>query len=354
MLKHTRTKNRSPLRTSVFFVAILPSRYWLLAMAVMFCCPWAKAEWVGDKQNIMGTQVQVGLWHPDVKQGRRAAEAVMEEMRRIDNTLSPYIESSDLAQLNARAAKNAQKISDELSYLIQRSLYYSKLSEGAFDITFASVGWHYDYRNQKKPNDEQRQKLLPAINYHWLNLDTEKKVLAFEHDNVRIDLGGIAKGYAVDRAIEILKEHGVKHATVSAGGDSKVLGDKLGKPWVVGIKNPRISPQNPKEVVLSLPLFDAAVSTSGDYERFFIDAKSGERVHHIINPKTGKSANELMSVTVIGENSIDCDALSTTVFVLGREQGLALINKIPQVDAVIIDRNGKVYYSDGLMEPSND
>jgi len=162
---------------------------------------------------------------------------------------------------------------------------------------------------------------------------------------MRIDLGGIAKGYAVDQSIVLLKGLGIKHAMVSAGGDSRLLGDKHGRDWLVGIRHPR------KEQVaaIKLPLADIAVSTSGDYERFFIS--DGIRHHHIINPKTGDSARELMSVTIIGPKGVMTDALSTTVFVLGVSKGLSLIESLPDYSAIIIDAQFKTHYSSDLMEP---
>ncbi len=236
-------------------------------------------------------------------------------------------------------------ISPELTRLIDKSLYYSRLTDGAFDITFASLARYYDYRKRLTPSEAQRAALLPAINYRLIHLDKQQRTLWFEHPQLYIDLGGIAKGYAVDRGIAILRSHGVMHASLSAGGDSRVLGDKRGRPWLVGIKNPRAD-----AVAISLPLDNVAVSTSGDYERYFI-ADSGERVHHIINPRTGKSTSGVNSVTIIGPQGFDTDPLSTSVFVMGPEKGLALINKLPGFDAVIITSQGKVLYSQGLENP---
>lgn len=313
---------------------------------------YAQAQWLSDKQSIMGTEVSVAVWVEDTKKGQEAIAAVMQDMRAVDAQFSPYIPSSELAQINAKAAEQTLSISAEMAFLIDKSLYYSKLSQGAFDITFASVGWFYDYRNSVRPTEKQRLDLLPSINYHWLDFDKTRRTLHFAHKNVRIDLGGIAKGYAVDRAIELLKARGIRNGTVSAGGDSRLLGDKMGQPWRVGIKNPR--PHNANDGVITLlPLSDSAVSTSGDYERFFLDKNTGERVHHIINPKTGKSASEVMSVTILGPLGVDTDALSTTVFVLGVKEGLALINRLPGFDTIIIDKQGKAFYSQGLAEPGS-
>ena len=308
----------------------------------------ATAEWHYDQQPIMGTQVSVTLWHENDQLAEQAIHAVMAEMHRIDHALSPYKPESELSKVNATAATKTQWISKELATLIAKSLYYSEISQGAFDITYASVGWHYDYREKKKPSQNTIDALLPAINYRLLALDESAATLKFGHENIRIDLGGLAKGYAVDKAVQILNDHGIHHASVSAGGDSRIIGDRRGRPWVVGIKNPRYQEGEPKSVI-RLPLDNVAVSTSGDYERFFVDEKTGEWVHHIINPSTGKSTKSLMSVTIIGPQGIDTDPLSTTVFVLGVDKGLALINSIANFDAVIIERSGKVHYSNGLV-----
>lgn len=310
----------------------------------------ALAKWYGDEQDIMGTKVSVVLWLEDDIKAKQAVSAVMTEMRRIDEHFSPYIETSELYRVNQLASKASAQhplgISSELAAIVDKSLHYSALSEGAFDITFASLARYYDYRNKLTPSERQRQELLPAINYRLIHLDTKNSTIWFEHPKLYIDLGGIAKGYAVDKAIAILQAYGVRHASVGAGGDSRVIGDKFGRPWMIGIKNPRAD-----AVAITLPLENVAVSTSGDYERYFIDDK-GARVHHIINPRTGKSANGINSVTIIGPLGFDTDPLSTAVFVMGAKKGLALINNLAGFDAVIITSEGKVLYSEGLEPPN--
>ncbi|WP_339066973.1 FAD:protein FMN transferase [Teredinibacter turnerae] len=311
----------------------------------------AHCEWYSDTQGIMGTEVSITFWHDDPAQAQQLLADGMAEMRRLDRELSPWIESSELATLNRLAAKTPQKISSEMLFLVDKSLYFSHLTHGAFDITFASVGWFYDYREKKQPSEAQRSALLPAINYRWLKLDKAAGTLAYAHDNVRIDLGGIAKGYAVDRVAQLLETAGVRNATISAGGDSQIVGDKRGKPWIIGIKNPRDGGKEEAEAAILLPLENTAISTSGDYERYFIDQKTGERVHHIINPRTGKSVEGVVSVTILGPRGSDTDPMSTSVFVLGVEKGLALVNSLANFECIIIDKTGKVFYSDGLMPP---
>lgn len=317
-----------------------------------FCCSTLHAEWFAKTESIMGTEISVTLWHPNTAEGNEAVTSVMAEMHRIDQRFSPYIETSELALVNKNAFSKKINLSLELTALIDKSLYYNKVTQGAFDITFASVARYYDYRNKIAPTDAQTNIAQKGFNSHYLLFDKTHRTLKFANDYVQIDLGGIAKGYAVDRAVSILAAAGIKHATVSAGGDSRVLGDKLGAPWLIGIKNPRISDDSDPRVVIKVPLVDSAISTSGDYERYFIDPKSGERIHHIINPKTGKSASDVISVSIIGPHGIDTDALSTSVFIMGVEKGLGLINGLPDFDAIVIDALGKVHYSAGLEDPT--
>ena len=161
----------------------------------------------------------------------------------------------------------------------------------------------------------------------------------FSHPGVSIDLGGIAKGYAVDRCVELLREQGVTQGMVAAGGDSRIIGDRMGRPWTVGVQNPR----NEREMIALLPLEDTAVSTSGDYERYF--EEDGVRYHHIINPSNGDSARDVRSVTILGPEGLFTDALSTAVFVLGLDKGLGLIDELPGIDAVVVDGAGNLRYS---------
>ncbi|KZZ52035.1 hypothetical protein A3760_18545 [Oleiphilus sp. HI0122] len=185
------------------------------------------------------------------------------------------------------------------------------------------------------------------MDYRKITLDELSKTVSLQSKTMRLDLGGIAKGYSVDRAVEILKQAGVKNARVSAGGDMRLLGDKRGKPWVVGIRDPRVKSDN----AVVLPLENVAISTSGDYERFFVN-EEGTRVHHILSPKTGKPAKGIQSVTILGEHATQTDALSTAVFILGLDKGLALINSMPGIDVIILDEHRRMHYSSDLTSPS--
>jgi thiamine biosynthesis lipoprotein len=307
----------------------------------------AHAEWVKRiTDGIMGTRITVELWSEDADKAEGAIDAVLDEMRHIDESMSTYKPTSEVSQVNAHAAEGPMHISKELFDLLATARQYSELTEGAFDITYASVGYMYDFRKHVRPSDEQINKALPAINYRHVLLDPKNQTVRFSQQGVRIDLGGIAKGYSVDCAIDVLKARGFTRAYVSAGGDSRIIGDRFGKPWMVGIRDPR---KGEGEVITRIPLVDAAISTSGDYERFFDE--DGVRYHHIIDPHTGHSASKVRSATVIAPYATRTDGLSKTAFVLGPDKAMEIYNRIDDIDAIIVKLDGTVIYSKGL-EPA--
>lgn len=294
------------------------------------------------EEAIMGTAIRVELWHADPEQGAAAMAAVMQEMHRVDRAMSPFKLESELSRVNREAANQPVPISAELYTLIERSLEFSRFSAGAFDITFASVGELFDYRQGVKPSDDELANALPQVDYRHIVLAPEERTIRFARHGVQIDLGGIAKGHAVDNCIALLKARGIAHAFVMAGGDSRVLGDRRGRPWIIGVRDPRRA----DAMVAKLPLVDAAISTSGDYERYF--EVDGVRYHHIIDPQTGRSPARVRSVTVIGPDATTTEGLSKTLFILGPERGFSLIESWPEVDAVAVDDRGKLHYSAGL------
>ena len=302
------------------------------------------AEWIDHQFPVMGTEISLRFYLQDKTKAELAKTAVVAEMHRINATMSPYIEDSLLSIINTNAAHHAVKTSAELFNIIDRSLVISKLTAGAFDITFSSLGYLYDYRLNKKPTAEQLVEKLPLINYQSIQLNPSDHSVYFKQTGIKIDLGGIAKGLAVDNCIALLKSFGVKDALVTAGGDTYVLGDNAGKLWHIGIKHPRAE----NKMLSILPLADTAVSTSGDYERFFIE--DGHRYHHILNPKTGMSVSSVQSVTILTDNSTYADALSTSVFVLGVEDGLKLVESLDNVSAILVDKDGKMFYSADLEQ----
>jgi thiamine biosynthesis lipoprotein len=296
--------------------------------------------------DLMGTSVSVELWADDEARGRELVAMVMEDYRRIDREMSTYKPESEISLVNAHAAEAAMPISAELYSMIDRSLQLSAASHGAFDITYDSVGYMYDFHAHQHPSDEQISEHLSAVDYRHVVLDPVARSVRFTMSGVRINVGGIAKGYTVQHASELLRKAGVEHALLNAGGDTRVIGDRRGQPWVVGIRHPRLAEN---EYYTKFPIVDEAISTAGDYERFF--EEDGHRYHHIINPRTGKPTEGILTVSVIGPDGTMTDGLDTAIFVLGVEKGLELIKSYPDYETIIVDSSGKVFYSPGLEPP---
>jgi len=320
----------------------------IFTSVLLFITHTVSAKWFSNNFEVMGTEAHLEFWLDDADKlnstSQQLIELVQAEMHRIDLAMSPYKEESELSLVNNKAGSEAVVITSELFELLNESQKIAELSDGAFDITYASVGYQYDYRKKKKPDQASIDSALKAINYHAVLLDRTQSTVRFSHPQVKIDLGGIAKGYAVKRCLELLKISGIKHALVSAGGDTGLLGDRRGRPWYVGIKHPRAD----EKTAVKLPLNNESISTSGDYERYFIE--EGIRYHHIINPKTGDSARKVVSVSIIGKDSTYVDALSTTVFVKGLQEGMAFIEQLPEYEAIIIDNQQTLHVSKGLQQ----
>lgn len=328
------------VRSMLLIIYVLP----ILAVSETVTSASALGKWYSDSAAIMGTNIYTEVWADSQSKGDAAIQAVFAEMERINLLMSPYIEQSELSVINRLASQQPVTVSRELFDLIELSIMYSKISDGAFDISFASVGYLFNYREKQRPESNRVDALLPAIDYALIALNNDHSTVYFEHADLKIDLGGIAKGHAVDNAIQILRDQGIQHALVTAGGDTKLLGDRRGRDWLVGIRDPR----NAEKQAVLLPLSDTAMSTSGDYERYF--EEDGLRYHHILSPKTGQSASTVQSVSIISDSATANDALSTAVFVLGVEQGLALINRLPATDAIIMDAQRKMHYSEALYQ----
>lgn len=307
------------------------------------------AQWFRYTDTAMTTPVELEFWFTDRSAADAIAEDVLAVFHQVDRDMSRYRKDSELSALNRQAAEHPVPVSAGLFRVLKRAEDVAVLSGGAFDISFGSVGYLYDFREHQQPSEEDIQARLSHINYQDIVLDEAEHTVWYRQKGLLVDLGGIAKGYAVDLGIEQLMRAGVRHARLSAGGDLRLLGDKRGRPWLVGIRDPRSEKRN----AVVLPLENLAISTSGDYERFFINGQ-GERVHHILSPGTGKSVRGVQSVTIIGEDALTTDGLSTAVFVLGPEKGLEMIENLPGVDAIIIDDQRVMHFSEGLAPPESE
>jgi len=295
---------------------------------------------------IMGTFAEVSLYSNNEKTAGNAIEEALNEMERMDRIMSNYKNDSELSQVNKKAAKSPVPCHAELLDVIEQSQYYSELSGGAFDITVSPIValWGFFREKGHVPPDKEIEKVLPAVSYKNIVInksnDTKKPAtIVFKNTQTQIDLGAIGKGYAVDKALEIIRKFGINNGCINLGGNIYVLGTPPGKnAWKIGVQHPR----NVNEILGYLELKNEATATSGDYERFF--EFNGKRYSHIINPQTGRPVSGTIATTIVAPTGTMVDALSTSVFVLGHEKGMELIKKIPNADAMIAyeEKDGKI------------
>jgi thiamine biosynthesis lipoprotein len=297
---------------------------------------------ISEERVLMGTQVIVKAIGENRDQLQAAVNAAFDEVSRLERLMSNFMPDTELSRINQQAGVAPVKVSRELFGVIKRSMFFSDLSDGAFDISFASVGRLWNFRNGVVPAPDAIEALLPFVNYRKIQLDEERFTVFLPSPQMEIGLGGIGKGYAMDRAMVVLAKHGIHNAMVMAGGDTVIRGRNGNDLWRVGLRDP----DKADGILAVLPLEDQAISTSGDYERFFI--KDGVRYHHILDTKTGYPAMLCRSVTILAHDATTSDGLTKPVFILGPERGLALIEQMEDVEAIIIDRNGKMYLSSGL------
>jgi thiamine biosynthesis lipoprotein len=291
----------------------------------------------------MGTDLRFAVLTDDEARAQAAMNAAFEEVKRIEAMMTTWRADSEVSRINAQAGIAPVAVSDETLEVILAAERASKLSGGAFDISFYAMKglWKFDDDLEPKlPDPVELAKRRALIDYRKIVVDKKAKTVFLTKKGMAINLGGIAKGYAVDRAAAVLKRAGFPDAIVQAGGDLLCSGSKEGQPWTAGIRDPRGARD---DVFAVLKLVDHAFSTAGDYERFFV--KDGKRYHHIIDPKTGYPAARARSVTIYAPTALLADALDDAVFIMGWQKGLAMIERLDDVGAVIIDAAGGVHVS---------
>ena len=296
-------------------------------------------------QVAMGTVVEITLMGESEESAQKAALRAFQEIKRIEHLMSPWIESSDVSRINRSAGNDGVKVSPETIEVIKRAQEVSKVSGGGFDITVGPLVqlWRKAREKGMPPEMEEVKENLSLVNFRNLKIHYGGKV-SLRRKGMNIDLGGIAKGYAADRAFELLKGLGYRNLLVNAGGDLRVGGSKPDGPWSIGVQHPR----DPEKIMARIFVSDTALATSGDYEKFFIH--QGKRYHHILNPKNGFPAEGCQSVTVLHKEGTTADALATAIFVLGPEKGYSLCQRLEGVDCLIVDRDGKTIFPPSLKD----
>jgi thiamine biosynthesis lipoprotein len=304
------------------------------------CLPEKKPVPIEDSQFLLDTLVRISVYDQKhlKKQIRRTIDQTFDLMRKLEGETSVHVDTSEVASIVQNAGRNPVNVSEETIWILKKSQKISEQTNGTFDITIGLIKelWGFDRVPFQIPDSGEIQKLLAHVNYQDVMIKDSTVML--RASPMRIDLGGIAKGYIIDRAVTFLKEKGMQSGIVEAGGDLRIWGNHPNRDkWKIGIKHPR----KPNALIGVLNTTAISVATSGDYERFFM--KDGKRYHHLLNPKTGYPASDCISVTIVSENALLADAYATSVFILGPEKGMQFIEGKPGIEGLILyEQNGNI------------
>jgi thiamine biosynthesis lipoprotein len=294
----------------------------------------------------MGTLVKVTAVALSEPVAQAAVTAGFSEIRRLEEILSTWIPTSELSRVNASAGVRPVHVSPETLTVVQRAVQVAEMTDGGFNIAIgpAVSAWSV-MESQRIPTESELDALRPLVNLQAVHIDVQEQTIFLEKPGMRIDVGGIGKGYAADQAVEALRKAGAVAGVVALSGDIKTFGQSPdGKIFPIGIQHPR----EDGSVLVWIDLQDEAISTAGDYERFF--EQNGIRYHHILDPRTLQPARSCQSVTVIAREGIWADGLDTGIFVMGAELGMKLIEALPDVEAIIVDAEGRLLVSSGLKQ----
>lgn len=302
----------------------------------------------------MDTLIQITVYSENEAKGQKALEEAFGAFERIHDTTNRFqkngqtaVASNDVVKINENAGIKPVAVSADTINMIERSQYFAGSSGGAFDVSVGPVMdlWGFGKTEQHVPSDEEIKGAMSLVGYNKVQVDPNHMTVFLTKPGMSLDLGGVAKGYATDEAVKALKEAGIQHAIINAGGNVYALGDKPdGSPWRVGVQDPR----GEKSIIGILYVKDRAVVTSGDYQRYF--EQEGVRYHHIIDPTTGKQARDVMQTTVVTDSATDADILSTTLFVLGAQKGMRFVQELPGTGAIFIGADRQVTYTENLHD----
>ncbi len=313
-----------------FFVGVPEESMW----------PPGRVDVDSGRHVVMGTFARIIAVAADSDTAGRCIESAFAEIKRIDKLMSDHKSDSEISELNRDGFKRAVTVSKPTYEVLQRSIEFSKPSGGAFDVTVGPLVdlWHSAGEVNSLPTDEELRQARSKVGYDKLILDANEESIRFAVDGMRVDLGGIAKGYALDKAIETIKKGGAIGGMIEIGGEVRCFGSppRGQNKWRIGLQDARVAEEDfgAGRIMLVLEFTDAAVATSGDYRRYVMIG--GKKYSHILDARTGYGCEGVPSVTVITQNAIDADALATAVSVMGAEKGLALIEEMPETEAILI------------------
>lgn len=316
-------------------------------LAASACAPSAPEPGVVEAEHrAMGSAWRIAVWTADRERAGRATSDAFDEVDRLESILSVWREDSDVQRLNAAAGRGPVPVGPDTRAVLRAAEEASRLTDGAFDVTFGVLSdvWRFDHdQDNRVPSPSEVTARLPLVDHAAVVVDEASGTAEIRRAGVRVHLGGIGKGYAVDRAVAILLNAGFHDFLIQAGGDLYAAGRRGDRAWRVGLQDPR---GGPDDSFATIELKDETFSTSGDYERFFM--QDGLRYHHLLDPRTGQPARACRSVTVLARSALAADWLSTGVFILGPERGMALIEALPDTEAVIVTADNEVRVSSGL------
>ncbi len=328
----------------------------LVALACSLCCLLSFGQsrqtdvTVKRTLKLMGTRFEITVVAPNEEIGYINIDEAVSEIERVEKLISSWDKDSETTLINKNAGIKPVKVNRELLNLIERSIKISEITDGAFDITYASMDniWKFDGTMDKVPTEAEIKNSVSKVGFKKIQLDAENQTVYLPEKGMKIGFGAIGKGYAADRAKELLVSKDVKGGIINASGDLTTWGTKVtGEKWLVGIANPLS-----KDKVFSwLPIIESSVATSGNYEKYI--ELDGKRYSHIIDPRTGYPTRGINSVSIFAKQAELCDALATAVFTMGRDVGLHMINQIDGVEAVVVDSENKVHKSSGIMFDTN-
>lgn len=295
-----------------------------------------------EARPLMGTLVSITVAGAPADALREKLDAAWREMQRLSDMMNHYDPASVVSEINREAGKRPVQVPRELMEVLRMARRVSERSGGAFDITVGTLkGWRFDPEHPAMPPAQDLAAALPLVNYRNVKLDEKNRTVLLKHSGMRIDLGGIAKLYILNAGMQELLRAGITHAMINGGGDVVVAGMRDGRPWRIGIRHPR----REGELLATVELTRGWVVTSGDYERYFI--RGGRRYHHILDPRTGYPAAGPQQVTLVGEELSQLNGFSSAIMVLGTQKGRELLRRLPGVDALIVEPDGRVWLGPG-------
>jgi FAD:protein FMN transferase len=294
---------------------------------------------------LMDTTVTITIVSDSKDDAEKAINAAFSRIKNIESLSDFYSSYSEISLMNKNAGGRHVKVSPDILELLNKALYVSEKTAGAFDVTIGPVVKLYDFIKKTTPEKSAINTNLQLVNYRDVIVDRDKSTVLLKKKAMFVDLGGIAKGFAADKAVAILKKQGIHSGLVSVAGDIKAFGLKPdGRPWKIGIRHPRATDKN-DDIMATIDLNDMAISTSGDYERYFI--MNNKRYHHLLDPNTGYPAQECQSVSIIAKEGTFTDAFATGIFILGPEKGMKVLKEMGY-DGIIVDSQGKIHITPAI------